>query len=351
VRNTIQRGAAAVITAIMLVIALSTGASGQVDPPPSGDVSTQVVGGGQATQLYPGLTAIEYDAPDFFRDDHLTCTATMLEDEQRPGWVQEGLTAAHCVTNMPPTVSQAKALMFSERINGAPIPIPVEKKAYQVRTGSLDRTQVPALSIEKVVVYPGWRWIPGGPAPVEDEEAGDLALFRLSAPVKGRGAVLSTTEPRPGSLVTIAGFGRTSNGSAASPTRAYELRTTVLQKPACAGGDISVRDVCTNNPPVRKGATTGGACNGDSGGQANEKKRGRIELVAVISRGATADCGGSPDVSTSIAPLVPWINGVRTGQIASTLPLTAEQGGPILHPSIKFTTTAPLQRSDLALAG
>lgn len=63
----------------------------------------------------------------------------------------------------------------------------------------------------------------------------------------------------------------------------------------------------------------------------------------VISRSATAECGGSPDVSTSVAPLFAWINAVRTGQIDSTLPLTAKQGGPIPHPSIKFTTTEKTQ--------
>lgn len=320
-----------------------TGEVSVTTPAPSGDVDTQVVGGGQATRLTDGLVAVEYDAQDYYRDDHLTCTATMLEDEKRPGWVQWGLLAAHCVTNLPTGIAQAKAALFSERINGSPVWIPVQAKAYQVRAGSLDRTQVAPVPVTEIVVFPGWEWIPGGEAPVEKKGAGDAAMIRLATPVQVRGATVATTEPRPGSKVSLVGFGRTSNSSAASPTTAYQLRTTVLQQQACASAEISSTDMCTNNPRRSNGPGKG-ACNGDSGGPVVEEKPGRDLVVGVISRGANVDCGESPDVSTSIAPISSWINAVRRGEIAHDLPLTAAQGGPIPHPSIKITTTAPMQR-------
>ncbi|MFD9701231.1 trypsin-like serine protease [Lentzea sp. NPDC059081] len=276
----------------------------------------------------------------------------MLEDEQRPGWSQWGLLAAHCVTNLPTGISQARAWMFGERLNGSPVWVPVEKKAYQVRAGSLDRTQVPPVQIDQVVVYPGWEWIPGGEAPVEAKEAGDAALFRLATPVKVRGAIVATTEPKPGAKVSLVGFGRTSNGSAATPTTAYTLRTTVLQKQACASADVSVNDVCTDNPRRGNGPGAGaGACSGDSGGPVIKEQPGRDEVTGVISRGANVDCGESPDVSTSVASIAPWIKSVLNDEIAYGLPLTAAQGGPIPHPSIKFSTTAPMQRSDRPRVG
>ncbi|MEU7480565.1 trypsin-like serine protease [Lentzea sp. NPDC042327] len=141
-----------------------------------------------------------------------------------------------------------------------------------------------------------------------------------------------------------------SNGSASTPTTAYQLCTTLLEKPACAAADISQGDLCANNS-CRRNGVTGGACNGDSGGPIYLRKSGRDLLVGVVSRGGSAECGASPDAATRTASIAPWITAVRTGRIDTTVPLTAAQGGPIPHHSITFTTTPPLTRAGVALAG
>lgn len=141
-RNKIQRGLAALLTAVTQLTA-GAAAVAQPDAPPSGDISTQVVGGRQATQLPPGLAALEYDSESVVRDDHQTCTTVLLEKPVRPGWVQSGLTAAHCVSERP--TSAASARLAGEF--GSPIWVPVKDRKFQIRAGSLDRTLVAPLPI------------------------------------------------------------------------------------------------------------------------------------------------------------------------------------------------------------
>lgn len=333
-RNTIYQRGLILLTAVTLLGTAAAAATAQTDPAPSGDIDAQVVGGRQVTRTYDGMVAVEYDSREFFRDDHLTCTGVML-DTGTPGWSEWGAMAAHCASNPPAAAARAgKPSIF-----GPPVPIPVEKKIYQVRAGSKDRTKVDPLPIAEIVVTPWWEWIPGGPEPVDPKPAADLLLFRLTAPIPMQGATIGSYEPRPGSPVVAAGFGRTSNKSAAAPTIANELTTTVLPPKDCAAADISRHDVCTANP--------GGFCPGDSGGPVYKPVGRRLEVVAVVSRGGTEECGVSPDASTGLAYLLPWITAVTRHKIRADLPLTPAQGGPITHPAgIKFSTTETIELPD-----
>ncbi|RAS59536.1 trypsin [Lentzea atacamensis] len=334
-RSNIQRATVALLATVTLVTAGATATVAQPDTPPSGDISTQVVGGRQATQLPPGLAALEYDSESGFRDDHQTCTTVLLEKPGRPGWVQSGLTAAHCVSERPAGPSAASTRLAGEF--GSPIWVPVKDRKFQLRAGSLDRTLVAPLPITQVVIAPWWKWIPGGPDPVDPTPAADLAMFFLAEPIQVRGATVDSAEPRPGTPVRAVGWGRTSNLSAATPTIANELRTRIIRPQECAAGDISLHDLCTANPGGD------GACNADSGAGVYVPVNGRLLVTGLVSRGATALCGGSPDVHQGLGNFKPWIDKVQNGTIRIDLPLTPEQGGPIAHPTIKFTTTEAIE--------
>jgi hypothetical protein len=325
----------ALVATVTLVAAGATVTVAQPDAPPSGDISTQVVGGRQATELPPGLAALEYDAVSWFRDDHQTCTTVLLEMPGRPGWVQSGLTAGHCASERPTGPSAASALLA--RQFGAPFWVPVKDRDFQLRAGKLDRTLVAPTPITRFVIAPWFEWIPGGPAPVDPTPAADLAMFFLAAPIQVRGATVDSAEPRPGTSVRAVGWGRTSNLSAATPIIANELRTRILPAQECASGDISLHDLCTANPDGK------GECNADSGGPLYVPVNGRLLVTGLVSRGATELCGGSPDVHTGLAYFKPWIDAVQKGTIRTDLPLTPEQGGPIAHPTIQFTTTEKIE--------
>ena len=334
-----QRLLSAVLATVMLVLGGAAAATAQTDVPPSGEIGAEVVGGVPATQLYPGLAALEYDSTEPPRDDYQTCTSVLIETGT-PGWAEWGLTASHCATNRPAS-ARSGLPQVDGQLHAPPLVVPTENKNFQLRAGDLDRTQVPALKIKKFVVNPWWEWIPFDPAKVDKKPAADLVLFQLEQPVRVRAATLPDAEPRPGSTVTLAGWGRTSNGSAATPTTAYELTTTVLPQHLCAAAQISRYDVCTHNPGGKAGA-----CNADSGAPVYKKVDGQWVAVALVSRGGAAACGSTPDAQTGIAYFRRWIDGVTQGRIRADLPLTAAQGGPIPHASISFTTTEKVYLSD-----
>ncbi|GGP72621.1 serine protease [Saccharothrix coeruleofusca] len=273
----------------------------------------------------------------------MTCTATLI-DTEGTGWAQWGLTAAHCVTNPPSGTRTSDAPTDGQELHGPPLVVPVQDKNFQLRTGALDRTQVPALEIAAFVIPPWWQWIPDTAEPIETAPGADLALLRLAAPVRVPAATLASTEPRPGSTLTVVGWGRTSNGSAATPTTASQLTTAALPPERCAAAVITRHDVCTGNPGDQEKQF--GACNGDSGGPLYGRSGDRWVLTALVSRASTPTCGISPDANTGIAYYRPWIEAVVHGTVRTDLPLTPAQGGPIPHPRIGITTTDPVELPD-----
>ncbi len=283
----VQRALTALLAASALLFGCVPAAIAQTNVPPSGDVGTSVVGGTPASQYYPGLAAVEYDSPEFNRDDWQTCTSTLIQTEPartgEPTRAEWAVTAAHCVTNLP--LMAAESGLWPRELYAPP----VQQRQFQLRVGSVDRTQVPALAVSAIVVNPWWEWIPGGPKPVEEKSAADFALVRLAQPVtlptSQRPAQLATTEPRPGTPVRMVGWGRTSNGSV---------------------------------------------------------------LVAAVSRGGAEACGITPDAQQGVAYFEPWVRAVtsKDSKLRTDLPLTDAMGGPIGHPTIRITTTEPVKLRD-----
>jgi hypothetical protein len=219
-RNRIQRLLVALVATVTLVAAGATVTVAQPDAPPSGDISTQVVGGRQVTEPYPGPAALEYDSDVPLRDDHETCTTVLLERAGKPGWVEWGATVGHCASELPAGMSAASTPLA--RQFGSPVWVPVKDRRFQLRAGNRDRTLVAPAAIDRFLIAPWFEWIPGGSDPVDPKPAADLAMFHLPTPLQVRGATVDSAEPRPGTAVRVVGWGRTSNLSAATPTIANE---------------------------------------------------------------------------------------------------------------------------------
>jgi len=300
--------------------------SAPVDPS-DGEVGTEVVGGHRASENYPAV-AIEYDT-DFTdppRIGHLNCTGSLISPTKV-------VTASHCLTNLPTAAADAAARQWWPRdgvgVAAPPVWVPMEKRALYLKIGAIDRSRAERVEIERIVVNPAWRWIPDA-----TQRGADLSVIILAAPVKYRPFPLADYLPRPGAKVTVLGWGRLSNDTTVGAEELQELSTRVLPSHRCAGGLITRGDLCTNNPKNRKGV-----CNGDSGGPVIFWDGRRWVQVGVISRNELEACGLAPDVHTGIATYLRWLKAVDSGLIPIDLPLNAEQGGPIAHPTIPIGTT------------
>ncbi|OLZ55725.1 serine protease [Amycolatopsis coloradensis] len=285
-----------------MAAALTAPAATAVADPPPPPVDTMIIGGHPAATALPGITSLQYDAPAHGEQyiDYHTCGAALVFR----GWV---VTAAHCVTD-PPAGPAARSSMLG-RFNADPAPIPTADKAFQVRTGSLDRLSGgETATVTKIVVHPGWKWGDGAPK----SKVYDVAMLKLDHLVQEPTVQIARIAAQPGTDAKIFGWGVTEPDSTRTglPRRLQQLETRVIAPSRCAEAFIAAGEVCTNNP-----SGTDGSCYGDSGTPALATIDGVPQLVGIASRSADPKfCGVEPDVFTSAPDLRNWIYHVaRTG--------------------------------------
>ncbi|MEV6905936.1 serine protease [Amycolatopsis sp. NPDC051071] len=273
-------------------------AVGATPPPP---VEPMIIGGHPAPTTPPGITSLQYDAPEHGEQyiDYHTCGAALVFR----GWV---VTAAHCVTDPP--ASSARSSLIG-RFNADPAPIPTADKQFHIRTGSLDRLfGGETATVNKVVVHPGWKWGDGAPK----SKVYDAAMLKLDHLLQQPTVQLARTTARRGDSVTVYGWGVTEPDSTRSglPRRLQQLETRIASPSRCADAGLSAGEVCAGNP-----SGTDGSCYGDSGTAALATIDGVPQLIGNASRSADPQfCGTTPDVYTSSPDLRDWIYHVaRTG--------------------------------------
>ena len=227
-----------------------------------------IVGGTIAEKPYPWMVDLSYGPEDLW---HL-CGASMVTEQ----WA---VTAAHCVEDIEV---------------GDPL----------ARVGSNDRTtggQTRRLS--RIVTHPEYEVRPDG-----DGAVADIALIKLSAPVKVRPVALARTAPRTGTPSRLLGWGYTCRedtpACSREPVALNELDTEVLAPTDCRPDSMDTRkELCVGD---LSGAS--GGCAGDSGGPQLVPGRGdRWTLSGVTSRDGGTVIPCNRGIYTSVAAYLRWI--------------------------------------------
>ncbi|MDS0140551.1 MULTISPECIES: trypsin-like serine protease [unclassified Amycolatopsis] len=289
-------GAAAAVT----IGGVAASAAAAPPPPTGGPVQPNIVGGHAPSLQYPAgaFAALIYDAPAHEIKDHFTCTTAQLNG-------RFFTIAAHCVTDPPPSLSvEAKAaLMRYYGLDATSAAVPTADKKFRVRVGSPDRTAGgTVVGVSVFYVHPGWSW---GQGPESD----DIALLKSDEYLNTYALPIAPRKPRPGDTVRTLGWGGTEPVFKGElPTQIQELTRKVIPAKNCVDAGITTRDICLDNP-----GGYSGDCNGDSGGPSVVEQDGVLYNAGPTSRGGSAICGATPDVSTSAAEFAKELNDAMRG--------------------------------------
>ncbi|MBM0276006.1 S1 family peptidase [Micromonospora tarensis] len=269
------------ISAVAVLLGLLAGAapaSGAAAAQPD-DLTTNIVGGHDATRPYPGMASLQVRQSD--NTFNHACGAVLVHPLY-------AVTAAHCVTTPDLTV--------------------LDPGVLQLRIGSLDRTSGGTVAtVTGVLPHPDWDYFVGA-----NGRIADLALLRLASPVP-RVPFLISPMVQPGTSTRLLGWGSVQpDASGPYPVTLQELESTVMPNSECAAAGLSAGEVCIDSP-----GGTSGICLADSGGPAvRQLVPGRWAVIGLVSRGAATYCGENPIVFTSLTYYRPWIHRViATGQL------------------------------------
>ncbi|KAM7412185.1 hypothetical protein PAMA_021912 [Pampus argenteus] len=240
-------------------------------------IVTRVVGGDDVREhSWPWQVSLQYQSGSNF---YHTCGGTLISSQ----WV---LTAAHCIGS----------------------------RTYRVFLGKHNLKENEAASIAispaKIIVHEDW-----DPYRIRN----DIALIKLSTPVKLSDAIMPACLPTSGEVLDngtpcyVTGWGRLWTGGPIADilqqallpvvgqsicTRSDWWGSYVTDKMICAGGDGQLA-----------------SCNGDSGGPLNcQNSDGSWDVHGVVSFGSSMGCNypKKPSVFTRVSAYSSWINNVMT---------------------------------------
>ncbi len=184
----------------------------------------------------------------------------------------------------------------------------VEKTAenqIRVYSGSRDLTSGGSLmNVAAIEVHPQWN---------RDTMANDIALVKLSNPIaiesgKRELVNLATSTAAAGSLLTVTGWGKTSEGGAIS-TRLRQVSVPLIDKAQCNGPNYYDNQVTAGM--LCAGVSGLDSCQGDSGGPLVTTLQSATAIqVGIVSWGEGCARPNKPSVYTDVANFNSWI--IRT---------------------------------------
>ncbi|XP_063599168.1 trypsin epsilon-like [Penaeus indicus] len=229
--------------------------------------ASRIVGGTTTgVNEWPWQAALMYGSQQF-------CGGSLINDRYV-------LTAAHCTESM-----RASDLTI---------------RLAEHRLSTSSETSVVSRSVSQIIEHPNYQ--PGN-------EINDIALVKLSSPVKVSDTVLPVCMPPPkptyaGKTATVTGWGTTSSGGSSSDTL-REVDVTVLSNTACQSGSYgsAIQDTM-----LCAGSTGKDSCQGDSGGPLVFKDGGgNYDQIGVVSWGVGCGARGYPGVYTRVNSYLDWI--------------------------------------------
>ncbi|MFJ8963575.1 S1 family peptidase [Lentzea sp. NPDC102401] len=242
----------AFVVAAGALLASAAAATAAPAPTADGDVSPMIVGGTNASQVYPFMVSLQSTSGSHF------CGASLV----KANWV---VTAKHCVQG-----SSAASI--------------------RTRIGTTNRTSGGTTTgASRIITHP----------------SADLALVQLNTSVSQAPIAISTASGPVGTATRIIGWGQTCpvRGACGAPVTLQELNTSIVSDSRCSGISAA-SEICTNNTDGNKGA-----CYGDSGGPQVKSVSGRWELIGATSRsGGGANCAQAPSIYVDVAYYRSWVS-------------------------------------------
>jgi secreted trypsin-like serine protease len=242
----------AVVVAAGALLASAAAATAAPAPTADGEVTPMIVGGTNASQVYPFMVSLQSTSGSHF------CGASLI----KANWV---VTAKHCVQG-----SSAASI--------------------RTRIGTTNRTSGGTTTgASRIITHP----------------SADLAVVQLNTSVSQAPIAISAASGPVGTATRIIGWGQTCpvRGGCGAPVILQELNTSIVADSRCSGISAA-SEICTNNTGGNKGA-----CYGDSGGPQVKSVSGRWELIGATSRsGGGATCATAPSIYVDVSYYRSWIS-------------------------------------------
>ena len=197
-----------------------------------------------------------------------------------PSWI---VTAAHCVDDL---------VAKDVKVWSGTITLPTTSSSIK----ALQRSGAVLSGVSQIVVHPAW-----------DAETleNDVALLRLSKPVRNAVSIALPRDELTGFSATLTGWGKVQVSPALFPTT---LQKATLSHVTDADCTVEWGDDFIPGPMVCAEAAPGvSGCNGDSGGPLATRVGSAWYLVGIVSWGL-ASCGDLPNVYAKTSSFYDWIS-------------------------------------------